>query len=72
MATAEAVVAYWDWRRNAKTTPQLDSVVSPMGMATANPTVGAPQGQGYNTRSIIFLPHPNDDQISSYIEIRNP
>jgi hypothetical protein len=31
----------------------------------------APQGQEYDTRSILFLP-PNDDLTSSYIEVRNP
>jgi hypothetical protein len=31
----------------------------------------APQGQGYDNRSIL-LSHPNDSLTSSYIEVRSP
>jgi hypothetical protein len=40
-------------------------MTSPMAAAT-------PQGQGYDTRSILFLPAPNDDLTSSFIELGGP
>jgi hypothetical protein len=39
----------------------------------ASPTKSAaPQGHGYDTRFILFLPNPNEDLTSSYVDVRNP
>jgi hypothetical protein len=34
--------------------------------------IATPQGQRYDTRSILFLPNLNDELSSSYIEVTNP
>jgi hypothetical protein len=45
--------------------------LNPSGMAS--PTAAAtPQGKGYDTRYILFLPPSNDGITSSYIAVRNP
>jgi hypothetical protein len=50
-----------------------------LGKMTLNPSiaasltaVAAPQGQGYDLTSNLFLPDPNDGLTSSYIEVRTP